>query len=338
MTHEFKDIIGTYVLAKEKQITAVLATVVALDGSSYRKPGVRMLLLEDGTMVGAVSGGCVEKDIARNAVSVFANGRPKMMIYDGRYRLGCEGILYILIELFDPNTDFLNAFSNCLESRDKFTFNASYRKKEGVFEHIGSQVTFNNQVYPVDQQAQIKSDSDNLVFTQTMQPCFKLMIFGAEHDAVQLCKYAALNGWEVTIVSGPLESKTIHNFPGATSFFSASPDSLELNKIDRQTAVVVMSHNFANDLKFLIELKETSPAYIGLLGPAKRREKLLSQLIEYYPALDHSFVDQIHGPAGLNIGAETPQEIAISILSEILSVVRNKKPILLKEKKGGIHA
>ena len=99
-----------------------------------------------------------------------------------------------------------------------------------------------------------------------------------------------------------------------------------------------MTHNYANDLKFLIELKDTRPAYIGLLGPKKRREKLFSELIEYYPELPESFLEQIHGPAGLNIGAETPQEIAISILSEILSVVREKQPILLREKKGGIHA
>ena len=81
-----------------------------------------------------------------------------------------------------------------------------------------------------------------------------------------------------------------------------------------------------------------NPAYLGMLGPAHRKEKLLSQFIEYCPDVRESFLDQIHGPAGLNIGAETPQEIAISILSEILSVVRNKKPILLMEKKGGIHA
>jgi xanthine/CO dehydrogenase XdhC/CoxF family maturation factor len=164
------------------------------------------------------------------------------------------------------------------------------------------------------------------------------MIFGAEHDAVKLCKIASLNGWEVTVVSGPLESKTIANFPGATAFYATSPDLLELDRIDSQTAIVVMSHNFANDLKFLIELKDTHPAYIGLLGPAHRREKILSQLLEYYPDLDEKFLEIIHGPAGLNIGAETPQEIAVSILAEILSVVRNKKPILLKEKQGGIHA
>ncbi len=81
---------------------AVLASVVALEGSSYRRPGVRMLLLEDGHMTGAVSGGCVEKEIFRQSESVFRTGIPKMMTYDGRYRLGCEGILYILLEPFRP--------------------------------------------------------------------------------------------------------------------------------------------------------------------------------------------------------------------------------------------
>jgi xanthine/CO dehydrogenase XdhC/CoxF family maturation factor len=99
-----------------------------------------------------------------------------------------------------------------------------------------------------------------------------------------------------------------------------------------------MSHNFANDLKYLIEIKDTKPTYIGLLGPKKRREKLLSQFIEYCPDVHESFLENLYGPTGLNIGAETPQEIAISIISEILSVVRDQTPIALKEKWGRIHS
>ena len=339
MTYEFKDIVVAYLQAKKKGIKAVLATVVALDGSSYRKPGVRMLVLENNEMVGAVSGGCVEKDILGKANSVFKDGKSKMMIYDGRFRLGCEGILYILLEIFEPSSSFVTSFSECLERREDFKFFSYYQKEEGIFNEIGSFIEFLGSTYFVSENFEEKREKDNslLLFSQTMKPCFKLMIFGAEHDAVKLCQFAALNGWEVTIVSGPLESKTIENFPGATAFYTASPDALELNKIDDQTAIILMSHNFANDLKFLIELKDTEPAYIGLLGPAHRREKLLSQFIEYYPDVNEIFIDQIHGPAGLNIGAETPQEIAISILSEVLSVVRDKKPILLKEKNGGIH-
>lgn len=339
MTHEFKNMVTAYVTARAKGQKTVLATVVALDGSSYRKPGVQMLLVEDGQMVGAVSGGCVEKDIARQAEAVFKDGNSIMMTYDGRYRLGCEGILYILLELFQPKEDFIKAFNQCLLNREDFLIKSFYKKDIGVFSGIGTEVELQQQTFLLSERSvQHKNENSLSIFTQKMPPCFKLMIFGAEHDAVQLCKFASLNGWEVTIISGPLESKTIANFPGASSFYAGAPDAKALAQIDTQTAVVLMTHNFANDLKFLIELKQTHPAYIGLLGPTHRREKLFAQLMEYCPEIEGDFMDRIHGPAGLNIGAETPQEIAISILSEILSVVRNKQPILLKEKNGGIHA
>jgi len=340
MTHEIKDIVEAYQKAKEKGLKTVLASVVDLKGSSYRKPGVRMLILEDDSMIGAVSGGCVEKDILRQSQSVFKSGVSKMMHYDGRYRLGCEGVLYILLEVFQPNDDFIKSFNNTLEKRLEFKINSHYIFEEKEHSKIGTFFEFENKKYSVSSNDSfIKNRNDVIpLFSQTMPPCFKLMIFGTEHDAVQLCQLAHFNGWEVTIISGPLESKTIDNFFGASAFYSVSPDVLELNSIDNETAIVLMSHNFANDLKYLIELKDSHPAYLGMLGPTKRREKMLSQFIEYCPEVDEIFIEQIHGPAGLNIGAETPQEIAISILSEILSVTRCKTPMSLKEKIGGIHA
>lgn len=335
MTHEFKDIVKAHLKAKNDGLKTVLATVVALDGSSYRKPGVRMLILEDNQMIGAVSGGCVEKDILRQSQTVFQDGTSKMMTYDGRYRLGCEGILYILLEVFNPDEPFFDAFETCLNTRQDFVIHSNYVKEEGVILGIGSCVEIKGHQYSLSNT--LKSNKVLKIFSQELPPCFKLMIFGAEHDAVKLCQLASFNGWEVTIVTGPLESKTIENFPGATAFYSVSPDDLELNSIDSQTAIILMSHNFANDLKFLLELKDSKPAYLGMLGPTHRREKLLSQFLEYCPEVDETFLDIIYGPAGLNIGAETPQEIAISILSEILSVVRIQTPMSLKEKVGGIH-
>ena len=335
MTHEFKKIVESALLANKNGLKAVLVSVVDLDGSSYRKPGVRMLILENDNMIGAVSGGCVEKDILRESQSVFKTGHSKMMTYDGRYRLGCEGILYILLEEFRPDNNFIEAFENCLTNRNSFSLYSYYDRSEGESHGLGTYIEFESGRHLVSKFSKINESLS--IFTQKMPPCFKLMIFGAEHDAVQLCKLAEFNGWEVTVVSGPLESKTIKNFPGATAFYSVSPDYLELNSIDDETAIVLMSHNFANDLKYLIELKDAKPAYLGMLGPSKRREKLLSQFLEYCPDVETSFVENIHGPAGLNIGAETPQEIAISILSEILSVVRKQQPISLKEKIIGIH-
>ncbi|MEM7186561.1 MAG: XdhC family protein [Bacteroidota bacterium] len=339
MTHELKEIVAAYLNAKERGVRTVMATVVDLDGSSYRKPGVRMLLCEDGSMVGAVSGGCVEKDIARQAEQVFSSGKPLMMTYDGRYRLGCEGVLYILVEPFQPDEHFLETFSEAIAHRISLKLTAHYQKEEGFFDGLGTTISIGDREFGCTAHSAKKESGHQLrTFEQTLPPCFKLMIFGAEHDAVTLCRLASFHGWEVTIVAGPLEQKTIDNFPGATSFYSVAPDAMELDRIDAQTAVMIMSHNFANDLKFLIELKDATPAYIGLLGPSKRREKLFSELIEHFPDLDVSFPERIHGPAGLNIGAETPQEIATAIISEILTVVRDKQPILLREKQGGIHA
>ena len=114
MTHEFKNIVEEALVAAKKGIKSVLATVVALDGSSYRRPGVRMLILEDGKMIGAVSGGCVEKEVLLQSESVFKTGQSKVMTYDGRYRLGCEGVLYILIEQFNPSKLFYKAFKTLL--------------------------------------------------------------------------------------------------------------------------------------------------------------------------------------------------------------------------------
>ena len=340
MTFEFKNIVEAYQKAKRNGLKTVLATVVDLDGSSYRKPGVRMLILENDIMVGAVSGGCVEKDILRQSVSVFKTGQSKMMTYDGRFRLGCEGVLYILLEVFNPNHNFIEAFKTCLKDRHHFKINARYSREEGHHNEVGTYIEYENQKHRVSGQINgFKKSEDSLpVFSQNMPPCFKLMIFGTEHDTVQLCKFATLNGWEVDIFSGPSSSKTINNFLGASKFFSMSADDINLDSIDNQTAIMIMTHSFANDLKYLMAIKDTNPVYLGLLGPVHKRENLLSHLLEYCPDIKEEFLEKIHGPAGLDLGSETPQEIAISIISEILSVSRQRIPMSLKDKTTNIHA
>lgn len=338
MTHEFKKLVEGAALAKQKGLKSVMASVVALDGSSYRRPGVRMLILESGKMIGAVSGGCVEKEIRRQSETVFKTGTSKIMTYDGRYRLGCEGILYILIELFQPDDAFVTAFESCLKKRESFEIASYFSKEEGTLPGIGSTVRFTGGTYSISTKNTTDTiDASLSVFEQRMPPCFRLVIVGAEHDAVQLCKFAALSGWEVTIVMGPMESKTLADFPGAKDFHSVAAESMDTTKIDSETAVIMMTHNFANDLKYLVALKDTHPIYLGLLGPAKRREKLLSEFMEYCPDLTEAFLEHMYAPAGIDIGAETPQEIAISIISEILSVIRAKRPMSLRNKRGGIH-
>lgn len=342
MTHELKQIFEQYAFAQKKGHRAVMATVVALDGASYRKPGVRMLILDNDMMTGAVSGGCVEKDILRQSQDVFETGHAKMMTYDGRYRLGCEGILYILIESFKPNILLIDSLSNCMENRDFFEIISHYEKSEGNISGIGSTIKFSeDQLFSISENSSLNNNGHKSsldTFIQPMSPCYQLIIIGAEHDAVQLCLFASSVGWEVTVVSVTNDPRLITDFPGAKNVCALNAEELDSMTIDHQTAIIVMTHNYANDLKYLIALKNTEPSYLGLLGPTKRKEKILSQLIEHCPEVDPDYLDSIHGPAGINIGSETPQEIAVSIVAEILSVVRDEEPMKLSHKLGPIHS
>lgn len=339
MTHEFKNIIQGFQNAKHIGLKSVMATVVALDGSSYRRPGVRMLINENGQMTGAVSGGCVEKEILRQADTVFKTGKSKMMTYDGRYKLGCEGTLYILIEYFDPSSKMLSAFETCLKDRTNFKIHSYFNKEIRTDENLGSEIYFSkNERFSLSKNKRsLKDYKDFEVFSQALEPCFKLIIIGAEHDAAQLCLMGSSLGWEVDIVISPSNPQTLKDFPGAHQLIHQSAENLSFSKINKNVAFVLMTHSYVKDLQYLITLKDLKPAYIGLLGPSNRRERMLNDLIERFPLLDDSFFDFVYGPAGLNIGAETPQEIALSICSEILSVIRNQQPKSLKNKMGSIH-
>ena len=336
MTHELKQIIQAYLEGEKSGVKSVLATVVALDGSSYRRPGVRMLIHENGEMVGAVSGGCVEKEVLRQATSVFEKGEAKVMTYDGRYRLGCEGILYILIELFSPSQELVNAFMETIKSRASIVISSYYLNEVSQNFGFGSEILLQENTYPVYHQAKLNTNSDK--FVQNLKPCYRLIIIGSEHDAVQLCSFASGMGWEVSVIAHPTEEKQLKDFPGALSLEGVIAEEMDVSQIDQHTAIILMTHRYVKDLQFLIALQNSCPVYLGLLGPNKRREKLLNEFIEHCPEVNDTFFDHVYGPAGLNIGAETPHEIAIAVLAEILAVIRAKEPMSLRDKKGGIHA
>lgn len=339
MTHELQQIIEEAIINQQNGKQSVLATVVDLDGSSYRKPGVRMLLAEDGMMVGAVSGGCVEKEVFRRAQSVFSKGEPKVMVYDGRYRLGCEGSLYILIEPFYISEALKTTFFQNIEERNEFEIKSYFKKEDDSIGNFGSVITFvNGQSFVLRNGFNPpKQDKVTKVFSQILPPCFKLLIIGGEHDAVKLCKMAALLGWEVDVVTSMSDPKELKDFSGAKSVIASTPESLVVDKIDTEYAVVLMTHNYAQDLRYLLRLKDCQLSYIGILGSVKRRKQLQNELFEYIEDLDERLIESIHSPAGLNIGAVTPEEIALSILSEILAVIRDREPFSLKTLSGKIN-
>jgi xanthine/CO dehydrogenase XdhC/CoxF family maturation factor len=288
-------------------------------------------------MVGAVSGGCVETEIERQAQRVFQTSKAKIIVYDGRFRIGCEGIIHILIEPVFISDELFGAFEKQVEKRQSFRMEAWFYREVGEYGDVGTMVVLNGKKYSLNPSFSIDQVTNQECFAQTLKPLFQLFIFGAEHDAVQLCQAAKLLGWEVVVVASPDESKSCEYFPGANSLIAPTFDDIDTSEIDEQTAVILMTHSFNKDVQYLMALKNTSPAYLGLLGSNNRRERVLSMLLDYMPDTSTDFLDQIHGPAGISIGAESASEIAVSILAEILSVIRRQKPVALSEKVGSIH-
>jgi len=337
MTHEIKQLFLTLKLWQSQGKKGVFVSVVALEGSSYRKPGVRMIISEKGESAGAVSGGCVEKEIEHQAQNVFKTGKAKIITYDGRLRIGCEGIIHILIEPVFLSDELLKNFEQKLNNRQFFQINSWFSYEVGEFQNAGSVLIINGKKYALHPTFNPVETAGLECFSQKFEPLFQLFIFGAEHDAVQLCQAARLLGWEVTVVASPDESKTCDYFPGAGSLITPAFNNIDTSAIDEQTAVVLMTHSFNKDVQYLMALKNTNPAYIGLLGSVGRRERVLSMLLEYCPEISIDFLDQIHGPAGLNIGAVGAAEISVSILAEILSVIHSQNPVSLSEKPGSVY-
>lgn len=337
MIHELKDIFKQALINQEKGLKSVLASVVHLEGSSYRKPGVRMLIAEDGSSCGAVSGGCVEKEIILRAKSVFQNQQAKVITYDGRYRLGCEGILYILIEPFVVSDELRNQFSQAYQNREKVFVESWFKKEDEATGHFGSKIRFENGHTFLLSKATSFEEKETSIFKQELAPPFRLLIIGGEHDAVTLCKIAANLGWQVEVITPLKEQKQASDFKGAHAVLGAEPETFAIPDIEKNTAIVIMNHSFVRDLKYLVKLSKYQPLYIGILGAPKRREQLFHDLLNYAPEVDDAFLESIYTPAGLHIGARTPEEIAISIIAEILSVTRNKEPFNLRDLSGKIH-
>lgn len=337
MTHEFKHLLEVSFTWQTKGIRSVLATVVALEGSSYRRPGVRMLISDSGVMEGAVSGGCVEKEVLRQSQSVFKSGIAKVITYDGRLRLGCEGILYILLEPLQISETVFNRIQDCFRNRNTFA-STSYFETEFIESNtFGTQLEIDGDVLSLHHSYSVQQNNKLQLFKQEFQPIFQLYIFGAEHDAVQLCELASKIGWDVHIIAPPDDQKSIDYFKGAKSLSAPLMDAIDVSGIGKNTAVVLMSHSFNKDVQYLIALKDTNPTYLGLLGPSLRRERLFSELLNHAPETTYEFFERMHGPTGLNIGAESASEIALSIIAEILSVIRNAELMPLREKAGKIH-
>lgn len=326
-----------------------LGTVVAVEGHSYRKPGARMLVTDDGQSVGSVSGGCVERAVAQRAQRVLRTGKPEVLVYDGRHRLGCEGALHILIEPFAPaNPDALfDAYAKTRgpDLRGAFTLAVAARmpgerapRGDLPAERMGTVFTFAGTGFPARAGlADVEGLPAEHMWRERIRSAPRLFAVGAERDAVALAHLAAGQGWGATLVTHP--RNPLEAMDGVRVVPCDPPELLEVVSPDERTAVVLMSHNYARDLAYLRSLTGAGQlGYLGLLGPGHRRDQLIGDLVEAEPLLPPWFDERVYGPAGIDLGGELPEQVALSIVAEVAAVFAGRPVPHLRDKPGSVHA
>ena len=262
---EIRDIVRLHELHRGEPLA--LATLVAARGSSYRRPGARMLICADGTTAGSLSGGCLEEEVVRQA--------PILMSFDTRLRFGCNGSIDVFVER--AREDFLGELAaNFLERRSC--------RAVTIFQGELSGTQFAGHA-PIPAGA----------FVQEIEPPIRLLIFGEGPDSVPLRAFAEILGWEVFEIDQPADLA---------------------RHADNRTAAIVKSHNYGRDFAALCQLLKLDLPYVGLLGPRKRRDQLLNAVLDEGIAI----AAQVFAPAGLDLGAETPEELALALVSEIQAV------------------
>lgn len=352
---------------------AALATVVNAKGSTYRRPGARMLIAQSGCMVGTISGGCLEGDVFERAQQVILSGEPTVVKYDTTsgedivwgLGLGCNGVVQVLIERLDPQNKLspLAFLAECFRCRQPgvlatvFGVEGQTRVKVGarVMLHqdntVTSEIEDSNLTPAVidDAQAALRDGRSTVktyqlsagsaeVLIEAIQPPTPLVIFGAGHDAVPVARFAKELGWHVTVVDSRPAYATPERFPLADDVILTRPEAAhDRVTVNHRTVAVVMTHNYLHDRELLRTLLPSPLRYLGLLGPKSRTERLLQELGETGIIPTHEQLCRLHGPIGVDIGADTPEEIAIAIIAEIRAVLANRSGGFLRNRKEPIH-
>lgn len=337
---------------------AALATLVQTQGSSYRKPGARFLVREDGSTVGAISGGCLEHDVAEKALQVIRDQEALLAIFDMTgsaedlwgYGQGCNGILSLLIEPLTSESNLqLELIKEVHQKRARGVIATIFRVQGELNVKLGTRVllspggtireTVKNpfvtaaMVQEAEQSQRGISHTNTLRFTEgtidvffeVVQPPISLLIAGAGTDAIPVCRLAKELGWDVTVLDHRPAFLTKERFPFADALLATQPDKLNGSfKADKWSAAVIMTHQVNQDLVFLPSLLRAGFRYVGLLGPRDRKKAVLARLEQQGFRFTVEEQARLHGPAGLNIGGETPEEIALAIVAEIQAVLRER--------------
>jgi xanthine/CO dehydrogenase XdhC/CoxF family maturation factor len=301
----------------------VWAVVIKTAGPTYAKAGAQLLIAPDGRYAGLLSGGCLEGDLAEHARDVLASGLAKLVSYDMRtpddllfgLGSGCEGAMDILLVRLDAAREWQPLARLAAAWRGR-------RSEEAllVINAGNSDWPAGADLYSPGLPPELPPGIDVLRLSQA--PPSEILVLGAGPDAQPVVALAAQLGWSVTVVDHRSHYARIENFPAASAVLDGGPAATDLllGGTARFAAAVVMSHHFSSDLAYLGILAHSDVPYIGLLGPAVRRERLLFQL----GAEADRLASRLRAPVGLDLGADTPESIALAIVAEIHAVLAGR--------------
>jgi len=369
---ELRDILSQLAALRARGEAAALATVVRVRGSTYRREGARLLITGDGRTVGSISGGCLEGDVAEIAREVLATGRPRLVNYDMTsdddavwgLGLGCNGAIDVFVEaVADRRGDeVVTLLRDCVEHRRAAALATVLTAVGGAVAPGGHLVlpedgeprgtlgdatldaravdaarrqlaAGRSAVLPLD-----APDGVAEVFLEVVAPPLPLLVCGAGHDALPVVRLARQLGWWVMVADSRPAYATRERFPDADEVVLADDGEVPRKvRIDADTFVLLMTHNYLHDLTLLRGLLSTPARYLGLLGPRRRTERLLADLEKEGVSVGSADRVRLHAPVGLDLGAETPEEIALSVLAEMLAVRNGRAVVPLRDRAGPIH-
>lgn len=366
---ELGEIAAAWRAAERAGEEAILATVVEVHGSSYRRPGGRLLLSSTGRKCGAISGGCLEGDLAKKAWWLTAEGKAVVRTYDTAadsdgptdFGLGCNGVIHVLIERLRPGDVALPvvAIEKSREERGRSALATVIRSYDSRL--VGRHAA----VLPGQETAQSAGSSEmqrwlqdsarhlldeagssGIVrwqdeggwhegFVEAIVPPVHLLLFGGGDDAVSVVEQAKLLGWRVTVLDGRSSHARADRFPTADAVVVNSLEApLPGIALDEWTIAVVMTHSLSQDAAALRELAQHKLGYVGALGPRRRTERLM----EMAGLGTGELPAEWHSPVGLDLGGDAPEQVALSIIAEAHAVMEERSAEKLRDRSGPIHA
>jgi len=351
---------------------AILATVVDVQGSGYRRAGARMLIDANGNGIGTVSGGCLEADVLERAKKVLQTGAATVVTYDTTrdeksvfgLGMGCRGIIRVLLEAVTKESIIFKTFAFAIENREREVVATLIAGENNV--NVGGRMFFNriqqldfvNLPNSFENLEKLKDDCLKLYngegkskietyetekgavefLIEAINPPLNLLLFGAGFDALPVARFAKELGWRVSVIDHRAAFANAERIPEADEITVRRAEDLPAELFtDENSVAVIMTHNYERDREILYRLLNSSCRYIGALGPKRRTGNLIRGLRDAGREFNESNLEKLHAPIGLDIGAETPEEIALAIIVEIKTTLSNRRGGFLRDRNGSIN-